>query len=55
MVAMAIDLQQDHSLKTIHSFKLSIMTGKCDKKQLLLHHWETLSEHNLSIMTVGKA
>ena len=27
------------------------MTRKCDEKQLRLHDWETLSEHNLSIMT----
>ena len=27
------------------------MTGKCGEKQVLLHDWKTLSEHNLSIMT----
>ena len=27
------------------------MTGKCGEKQLLLHDYETSSEHNLSRMT----
>ena len=45
---MALGLQQDHSLKTIHSLcsNRKQETGKGDEKRLLLHDWETLSEHN---------
>ena len=28
-----------------------LVTGECDEQQLCLHDGETLSEHNLSIMT----
>ena len=53
MVAVALGLQQDNSLKTIYTIYVPryIIAGKGDEKHLLLHDWETLSEHNLSIMT----
>ena len=49
MVAMALGLQQDHCYT--QSMFQAILRQENVMKAIVIAYWETLSEHNLSIMT----